>query len=108
MNVVKSLWLLERGKVLSEDTQKKREKAVSIVLTEQCTQILTALIARSNKYPILVNEGIIAITLLSTHRQGGKHCSIIYTFLLFPLIFVRSTCVKCTSCARKRRSFNKE
>ncbi len=78
VNVVKSLWLLERGKDLSEDTQKKREKAVSIVLTMQCAQILTALVARSNKYPILVNEGIVAITLLSTHKQGGMHL-IIYT-----------------------------
>jgi hypothetical protein len=76
VNVVKSLWLLERGKDLSEDTQKKREKAVSTVLTNQCAQILTALVARSNKYPILVNEGIVAITLLSTHKQGGMHLTI--------------------------------
>ena len=73
VNVVKSLWLLDRDQKISEDMQKKREKAISIVLTVECIGILTSLIGRSNRYPILVNEGLVAITLLSTHQRGGKH-----------------------------------
>jgi len=99
VNVVKSLWLLERGKDVSEDTQKKREKAVSIVLTTQCAQILAALVARSNKYPILINEGIVAITLLSTHKQGGMQFNNLHCCLLS--FSSRSTCVRCTSRARE-------
>ena len=72
VNVVKSLWLLDRDQKISEDMQKKREKAISIVLTVECIGILTSLIGRSNRYPILVNEGLVAITLLSTHQRGGK------------------------------------
>jgi len=71
VNVVKSLWLVERDKELSDDMQKKRDKAMSYLLTPECAGILAALIARSNRYPILVNEGIIALTLLSTHNRGG-------------------------------------
>jgi len=73
VNVVKSLWLLDRDQKISEDMQKKREKAISIVLTVECIGILTSLIGRSNRYPILVNEGLVAITLLSTNQRGGKH-----------------------------------
>ena len=56
---------------LWEEKKKKREQCISILLTEECATILTDLIARSNKYPILVNEGIVAISLLATHKLGG-------------------------------------
>lgn len=76
VNVVKSLWLLERDKDPSVDSQKKRDKATSYLLTPECAGILAALIARSNRYPILVNEGLVAATLLSTHKRGGTYHSI--------------------------------
>jgi len=73
VNVVKSLWLLDRDKGLSADKQKKRDKAIPYLLTSECAGVLTALIARSNRYPILVNEGLVAVTLLTTHKRGGKY-----------------------------------
>lgn len=71
VNVVKSLWQVERETKESEERQQRRDAAVALVLTRECANILTGLIGRSNKYPILVNEGIVAITLLSTHKLGG-------------------------------------
>ncbi|KAF8959042.1 hypothetical protein BDZ97DRAFT_2045486 [Flammula alnicola] len=71
VNVVKTLWFSERTLDASDDRQKKRDQCISILLTPECATILTGLIARSNKYPILVNEGIVAISLLSTHKLGG-------------------------------------
>ena len=85
VNVVKSLWLLEREKELSVDIQKKRDRAISYLLTSECVGILTALIARSNRYPILVNEGLVAITLLTTHKRGGK-----YHFIVAPVEVVHN------------------
>src|SRR5258707_190827 len=77
VNVVKSLWLLDRDKELPVDVQKQRDKAISYLITPECAGILTALIARSNRYPILVNEGLVAITLLTTHKRGGKFHNLI-------------------------------
>lgn len=71
VNVVKSLWFTERPTGASDERQKKRDQCVASVLTPECANTLTALIGRSNKYPILVNEGIVAISLLSTHKLGG-------------------------------------
>lgn len=71
VNVVKSLWFSERTLGPSEERQKKKDQCISILLTPECATTLTALIARSNRYPILVNEGIVAISLLSTHKLGG-------------------------------------
>ncbi|KAH9484292.1 hypothetical protein JR316_0003773 [Psilocybe cubensis] len=71
VNVVKSLWFAERSSDPADEKQKKREQCVANVLTQECANTLTALIGRSNKYPILVNEGIVAVSLLCTHRLGG-------------------------------------
>ncbi|KAF9480122.1 hypothetical protein BDN70DRAFT_878010 [Pholiota conissans] len=68
VTVVKTVWLSER---ITDQQQKKREQCMSILLTAECAKILTGLIARSNKYPLLVNEGIVAISLLSTHKVGA-------------------------------------
>lgn len=71
VNVVKTLWFTDRANVGTEERQKKREKSIAAVLTTEVVTTLTALIGRSNKYPILVNEGLVAISLLCTHKQGG-------------------------------------
>lgn len=71
VNVVKSLWFTERPTGPVDEKQKKREQCVASVLTPECANTLTALVGRSNKYPILVNEGIVAISLLCTHKLGG-------------------------------------
>lgn len=89
VNVVKSLWLLERDKEPSVDTQKKRDKAITYLLTPECAGILAALIARSNRYPILVNEGLVAMTLLSTDKRGGE-------FNLLQTVGIASSCLRST------------
>lgn len=43
-----------------------------VVLVEECAVALTRLMARSGKYPQLVNEAVVALTLLSTHKDGSK------------------------------------
>ncbi|KAJ3515802.1 hypothetical protein NLJ89_g1525 [Agrocybe chaxingu] len=82
VNVVKSLWLVERGLEPSDKRQKKREECISMILTAECATVLTSLIGRSNRYPILVNEGIVAITLLCTHKLGA---SLVLEALFVPL-----------------------
>ena len=72
VNVVKTLWMVERDLNPADKRQKKREQCISLVLNKECAGMLTSLVGRSSKYPILVNEGIVAITLLSTHRLGGE------------------------------------
>ncbi|KAF8163260.1 hypothetical protein B0H34DRAFT_694710 [Crassisporium funariophilum] len=72
VNVVKSLWLNDRG-ALSQvpDRQRKKDACLTSVLTPECALTLTNLIGRSGRYPSLVNEGIVAISLLCTHKLGG-------------------------------------
>jgi hypothetical protein len=43
------------------------------VLVPECASSLASLIGRSAKYPILINEGVVALSLLSTQRTGGEH-----------------------------------
>ena len=79
VNVIKSLWYNERGVESSDERQKKKDACMTAVLTKECASTLTNLIWRSGKYPVLVNEGIVAITLLCTHPAGGKqHIICIY------------------------------
>jgi hypothetical protein len=85
VNVVKSLLFSERTLDPSDERQKKRDQCISILLTPQCAKTLTSLIARSNRYPILVNEGIVAISLLSTHKLGGRTDLFICIFNAKPL-----------------------
>lgn len=68
VNAIKSVW--------SSDTAvgEKRRKAMLALLTPQCASALAQLLGRSKKYPVLVNEGVVALTLLSTHSVGGA-CS---------------------------------
>jgi hypothetical protein len=76
VTVVKTVWLSDR---VAEEQQKKKEQCMTILLTAESAKILTGLIARSNKYPLLVNEGIVASSLLSTHKLGGIAFSLFHT-----------------------------
>ncbi|EGN93229.1 hypothetical protein SERLA73DRAFT_64433 [Serpula lacrymans var. lacrymans S7.3] len=76
VNVIKSLWSSDPSQQDSQaeevkDRQLKREMAIEALLTPSCTEALAGLIGRSMKYPILINEGVVALSLLSTHRNGG-------------------------------------
>lgn len=78
VNVVKSLWsndTLGNGDTGSEnqttEKQSQRKAAMSVVLSMECALALASLVGRSSKYPLLVNEGVVALSLLSTQVAGG-------------------------------------
>lgn len=89
VSVVKSLWSsglpasptadsqaspIATGTVNKEDLlerQRKRNAAIRAVLTPECASALASLVGRSGNYPLLVNEGVIALSLLSTQKEGG-------------------------------------
>ncbi|KAJ7740657.1 hypothetical protein DFH07DRAFT_838644 [Mycena maculata] len=66
------------------DNQRKRHESMQTVLTPECALALASLVGRSAKYPLLVNEGIVALSLMSTIEAGG---SIALTAILTPLPF---------------------
>ncbi|KAK0459680.1 uncharacterized protein EV420DRAFT_1269168 [Desarmillaria tabescens] len=76
VNVVKSLLWAGDGPGLQspiEDNttqQRKRQAAIQSVLTQECASALASLVAHSAKYPLLVNEGVIALSLISTQKTG--------------------------------------
>jgi hypothetical protein len=86
VNVVKSLW--SAGPITSpavdsvtepsngskehiSEKQRKRAVAIRAVLSSESALALATLVGRSGKYPLLVNEGVVALSLLCTHREGG-------------------------------------
>ncbi|KAI0336426.1 hypothetical protein GY45DRAFT_1238667 [Cubamyces sp. BRFM 1775] len=81
VNAVKSLWSTD-PKSLDEEKVKKREAAMKAVVTEPCVSALARLIGRSKRYPTLINEGVVALSLISTHPNGG---TLVLDSLLNPL-----------------------
>ncbi|KAG2150630.1 uncharacterized protein EDB93DRAFT_1240183 [Suillus bovinus] len=76
VNLIRSLWTSERrDELINEEElrarQQKRMKAMDALLTPACAEALAALIGRSAKHIILINEGVVASSLLSMHRDGG-------------------------------------
>lgn len=67
-NVIRTLWSSDAN---SPDLVQKRQTAMQAVLTPTCAAVLAQLIGRSKRYPLLINEGVVALSLLSTHAQGG-------------------------------------
>ncbi|KAK0503214.1 hypothetical protein EDD18DRAFT_1136922 [Armillaria luteobubalina] len=77
VNVIKSLWAIDAPgphSPIENDTaqlkQRKRQAAIQSVLTQECTSALASLVAHSVKYPLLVNEGVVSLSLLSTQKTG--------------------------------------
>lgn len=64
VNVIRTLW--------HEDTPdgEQRKAAMGIVSTSPIALTLAQLVGRSKRYPILINEGIVALTLLSLHSAN--------------------------------------
>lgn len=65
VTAIRTLWSSEAS------GGEKRKEAMVALCTYDCSSALAQLVARSRKYPILINEGIVALTLLSTHSKGG-------------------------------------
>lgn len=81
VNLIKSLWssdsTIERDAAENQTRQQRRERAIQALVIMPCVDALAALIGRSAKYPILINEAIVALSLLSTHRDGSKFIGLI-------------------------------
>ncbi|KAF5357793.1 hypothetical protein D9756_001613 [Leucocoprinus leucothites] len=73
VNVIRSLWAVEpSNQPLSQERQRNREIATQLVLTQDSADALATLLACSGRYPVLINESILALTLLSMHSDGGQ------------------------------------
>jgi len=70
VNAVKTLWSADASNKEADWAQRRKE-AMEKLVTPQCAAALAQLIGRSKKYAILINEGIVALSLLSTHSNGG-------------------------------------
>ncbi|KAI8998730.1 hypothetical protein BD414DRAFT_475906 [Trametes punicea] len=81
VNAVKSLWSTD-PKTVDEERARKRDAATKAVVTESCVSALARLIGRSKRYPTLINEGVVALSLVSTHPNGG---TLVLDSLLNPL-----------------------
>ncbi|KAG7092418.1 hypothetical protein E1B28_008774 [Marasmius oreades] len=95
VNVIKSLWSndvigasspnrFQPSADRAEDDERQRQDAIRTVLTMPCASALASLVARSGKYPLLVNEGVVALTLLSTQKSGAP---LALTAILSPVLF---------------------
>ncbi|OJA21616.1 hypothetical protein AZE42_01687 [Rhizopogon vesiculosus] len=76
VNLIRSLWTNDRKDEQSSEEelqarQQKRAKAMDALLNPACAEALSALIGRSTKHIVLINEGVVASSLLSLHRDGG-------------------------------------
>ncbi|KIK59870.1 hypothetical protein GYMLUDRAFT_44346 [Collybiopsis luxurians FD-317 M1] len=101
VNVVKSLWssdiigtpLTTLTSPIANGTvdtaalagkERKKQDCMKAVLTMQCANTLASLVGGSAQYPLLVNEGVVALTLLSTQKTGAP---LVLKAILAPLSF---------------------
>ncbi|KAG6820603.1 hypothetical protein H0H93_014519 [Arthromyces matolae] len=80
VNVVRTLWsgkppttafdtsLTETDMI---EKQRLRNSAIRLVLTPESASVLTKLVGASGKYPLLVNEGLVALTMFCTAKEGA-------------------------------------
>ncbi|KAF7793031.1 hypothetical protein EIP86_004136 [Pleurotus ostreatoroseus] len=80
VNAVKSLWTIDTA--ADPALAKRKKEAMDILVTPAHTAALAQLIGRSRKYPVLINEGVMALSLMSTHTNGGL---VVIDALLNPL-----------------------
>jgi Rap1 GTPase-GDP dissociation stimulator 1 len=67
VNVVKSLC----AQTLTDEKKlEKRRKAIELVTASTSATALAELVGRSRKYPVLISEGMLALTLLSLQPSG--------------------------------------
>lgn len=86
VHIIKTLWLGDNRSASSEITsptvmsgnseellekQQKRQIAIRTIITSDVVSVLINLIMRSRRHAVLVNEGIVALSLLSTTKDGG-------------------------------------
>ncbi|KZV91061.1 hypothetical protein EXIGLDRAFT_837361 [Exidia glandulosa HHB12029] len=67
--VVKSLYTAEGDASIGH----RRRQAIDAVTTFDSASILAQMICRSRKFPVLLNEAIVALTLLAYHKSGAAY-----------------------------------
>ncbi|KAG6832376.1 hypothetical protein H0H92_002644 [Tricholoma furcatifolium] len=85
VNVVRSLWgskvpaidTSESGSTGTVDQtvqeqQRKHNAALRTIVTSENASILARLIGTSGKYPLLINEGLVALTMFSIPKEGAS------------------------------------
>ncbi|KDQ61324.1 hypothetical protein JAAARDRAFT_82449, partial [Jaapia argillacea MUCL 33604] len=72
VNVIKTLWSSDGSAGGDEQRAKKRREAMQAVVNPSSAAALAQLAGRSRKYPLLVNEAVVALSLISMHASGGK------------------------------------
>lgn len=53
-------------------SSKDREEGLAKITNEQVASALAEMVARSRKYHLLLNEGVVSLTLLGTQPDGGE------------------------------------
>lgn len=66
VNVIKSL-----ASCTGDDMVEQRRDAVHLMTSLASATALAELVGRSKKYPVLINEGLVGLTLLSVQPLGG-------------------------------------
>ncbi|KAG9103570.1 hypothetical protein FRC06_009822, partial [Ceratobasidium sp. 370] len=72
-NAVKSLWSPAGPEESIMVTPAQRRRAVHRLSNPQSARALAELVGRSRRYPVLLNEGVVALTLLGSQRAGAPH-----------------------------------
>ncbi|KAH9946201.1 uncharacterized protein BXZ73DRAFT_86375 [Epithele typhae] len=81
VNATKSVWTTD-PKTLDAEHAQRREACMKALAQEPCVSALARLVGRSKRYPTLVNEGVVALSLISTYPSGG---TLVLDSLLNPL-----------------------
>ncbi|KAF9069683.1 hypothetical protein BDP27DRAFT_1420798 [Rhodocollybia butyracea] len=101
VNVVKSLWsgdiigtpVITMSSPIADGSvdavalagkERKKQDSMKAVITMPCATALASLVGRSAQFPLLVNEGVVALTLLSTQKAGAPF---VLEAILAPLSF---------------------
>ncbi|KAF5315522.1 hypothetical protein D9611_004655 [Ephemerocybe angulata] len=75
VNVIRTV-LLRRNASLSSSARipadKDKQQAIDTVMTPDNLNALSAFLARSGKFPILINEGVVAFNLICTQKGGAN------------------------------------
>ena len=95
VNMIRSLWTSAGGTASTVaspiepkegaasllEKAKKRQECIRLISTHEVASVLASLIERSTKYPLLVNEGVVALSLLASQSTSCKHrlSSILYS-----------------------------
>lgn len=105
VNVIKSLWSNEgttsptsvgsfSNGILDSEKAQRRQVSMQAILTPECAFALASLVGRSGKYPLLVNEGVVALSLLSTQGGSGNYLDVLWFYLHLLTSLIRTASLK--------------